>query len=129
MKVFRCEDRRQRLGEAIICSSAKLKKSQNMQRNRNASVIQKNKINVQKNIPEETWTLELLGKYFKTIILNIFNELKKKNTKRWKQSEWQYMYKMRISTKRQKLQKKTRNFEAENTINELKNSLKVFKRR
>ena len=35
----------------------------------------------------------------------------------------------KISTKRQKLQKKTRNFEAENTINELKNSLKVFKRR
>lgn len=109
MKVFRCEDRRQRLGEVIICSSAKLKKSQNMQRNKNASVIQKNKINVQKNIPEETWTLELLGKYFKTIILNIFNELKKKNTKRWKQSEWQYMYKMRISTKRQKLQKTKQN--------------------
>lgn len=81
MKVFRCEDRRQRLGEVIICSSAKLKKSQNMQRNRNASVIQKNKINVQKNIPEETWTLELLGKYFKTIILNIFNSLKKKKYK------------------------------------------------
>ena len=49
-----------------------------MQRNRNTSVIQKNKINVQKNVPEETWTLELLGKYFKTIILNMLNELKEK---------------------------------------------------
>lgn len=78
MKVFRCEDRWQRLGEVIICSSAQFKKSQNMQRNRNTSVIQKNKINVQKNVPEETWILELLGKNFKTIILNIFNELKKK---------------------------------------------------
>ena len=49
-----------------------------MQRNRNTSVVQKNKINVPKNVPEETWILELLGKNFKTIILNIFNELKKK---------------------------------------------------